>query len=160
MCYNLKKLNSVINMKGDQKVSRLQDRLAEALRVREIRAIRLSEETGVPKGAISYYLNGKSTPKPDRLRLICEVLNVSETWMLGYDVPMDISLVEDTNMDFISNETFINVKQETLDFAIFKSIDILQELKLPEETLKQLIVKHFDIRYSEITKILKQRLRN
>ena len=147
-------------MKGDQKISRLQDRLAEALRVREIRAIRLSEETGVPKGAISYYLNGKSTPKPDRLRLICEVLNVSETWMLGYDVPMDISLVEDTNMDFISNETFINVKQETLDFAIFKSIDILQELKLPEETLKQLIVKHFDIRYSEITKILKQRLRN
>ena len=144
-------------MESNQKVSKLQDRLAQALRVRGIRAIRLSEETGIPKGAISYYLNGKSTPKADRLRLICERLNVSETWMLGYNVPMEVSLVDDIEIDHVSNDAFGDIKQETLKFAIFKSIDILQELKIPEETLKQLIVKHFDIRYSEITKILTQK---
>jgi transcriptional regulator with XRE-family HTH domain len=42
----------------------------------------------VPKGAISYYLAGKSKPKTDRLYIIGQALDVSEAWLLGYDVPM------------------------------------------------------------------------
>ena len=75
-------------MKKTERVARLQDRLKEALVVRGIKAIELSEKSDIPKGAISYYLSGKSSPKADRLNLICSTLNVSEAWMLGYDVPM------------------------------------------------------------------------
>lgn len=71
-----------------ERVAKLQDRLREALELKEIRAIDLSRMTGVPKGAISYYLLGKSTPKADRLFILCKALDVSEAWMLGYDVPM------------------------------------------------------------------------
>ena len=64
------------------------DRLKQAMDIRNMKAVDLCEKTGIPKGAISYYLSGKSTPKADRLFLICKALDVSEAWMLGYDVDM------------------------------------------------------------------------
>ena len=76
-------------MKKTERVARLQDRLKEALSVRGMKAIELSEKADIPKGAISYYLSGKSSPKADRLNYISIALNVSEAWLLGYDVPME-----------------------------------------------------------------------
>lgn len=99
-------------------------------------------------------MKGKSAPKADRLKIICEALDVSEAWMLGYNVPMEkISIEEETT----SNIDVQILDHETLNFGISKSVDILLELRIPEETIKQMIVKHFDIRYSEITAILKNK---
>lgn len=64
------------------------NRLKKAMDARNMKAVDLCERTGIPKGAVSYYLSGKSTPKADRLYLICKALDVSEAWMLGYDVAM------------------------------------------------------------------------
>lgn len=69
-------------------VAELRDRLAEALARKGWKAVDLIERTGVPKGAVSYYLAGKSKPKTDRLYIIAQALDVSEAWLLGYDVPM------------------------------------------------------------------------
>lgn len=73
---------------ADTIVAELKDRLKEALEVRGMRAVDLQEATEVPKSAISFYLAGKSKPKADRLYIIARALNVSETWLLGYNVPM------------------------------------------------------------------------
>lgn len=70
------------------RVSELKDRLKEALEARQMRAVDLVEKADVPKSAISFYLAGKSKPKADRLYKIAQALDVSETWLLGYDVPM------------------------------------------------------------------------
>lgn len=72
-----------------ERVAKLQDRLKEALAIKGMKAIELSRRTDIPKGAISYYLLGKSSPKADRLNLISVALDVSEAWLLGYDVPMN-----------------------------------------------------------------------
>lgn len=69
-------------------VAELRDRLSEALARKGWKAVDLVERTGVPKGAVSYYLAGKSKPKTDRLYIIAQALDVSEAWLLGYDVPM------------------------------------------------------------------------
>lgn len=66
----------------------LSNRLRAAMKLRKLRAVDLSDKTGIPKGAISYYTSGKSKPKADRLYLIAQALDVSEAWLLGYDVPM------------------------------------------------------------------------
>jgi transcriptional regulator with XRE-family HTH domain len=66
----------------------LRDRLRQALTLRGLRATDLVEKTGIPKGTISYYLSGKTEPKADRLYLIAQALDISEAWLLGYDVPM------------------------------------------------------------------------
>jgi transcriptional regulator with XRE-family HTH domain len=64
------------------------NRLKMALDMRNMRAVDLVEAAGVPKSAISFYLAGKSKPKADRLYQIARALDVSEAWLLGYDVPM------------------------------------------------------------------------
>lgn len=71
-----------------KKTGEFRDRLQQALDRRGWRSVDLVEKTGVPKGAVSYYLAGKSKPKDDRLYIIAKALDVSEAWLLGYDVPM------------------------------------------------------------------------
>ena len=73
----------------EKNTGELRDRLQQALSRRGWKAVDLVEKTGVPKGAISYYLAGKSKPKTDRLYIIAKALDVSEAWLLGYDVPMN-----------------------------------------------------------------------
>ena len=72
-----------------ERQAELKDRLQQALKSREMRAADLCERTGIPKGAVSYYLAGKSQPKADRLNLIAKALDVSEAWLLGFDIPME-----------------------------------------------------------------------
>lgn len=83
------------------RVSELRFRLREALNKREMKASELSKKTGVPEGAISYYLAGKSQPKGDRLYTMCAALSVSEAWMLGYDIPMERTAEQKKNDDLV-----------------------------------------------------------
>ena len=73
---------------AEEKNAELKDRLQKALDVRQMRAVDLVEAAGVPKSAISFYLSGKSKPKADRLYKIAQALDISEAWLLGYNVPM------------------------------------------------------------------------
>ena len=61
-------------------------RLAEALQMRNMKAIDLAIDTGLSRGAISQYLSGKITPKRDNLILLAKALHVSESWLMGYDI--------------------------------------------------------------------------
>ena len=70
----------------------LKDRLKQAMDYRNIKAVDLCERGNIPKSAMSYYLSGRSEPKSDRLYIIAKLLDVSEAWLLGYDVPMERSM--------------------------------------------------------------------
>ena len=113
-------------MKHTERVARLQDRLKEALNIRGMKAIELSEKSDIPKGAISYYLSGKSSPKADRLNLICSTLNVSEAWMLGYDVPMERTTEQKKNDSIVR---FVAQMRKESDF--FDIVSLLADL--PQE---------------------------
>jgi transcriptional regulator with XRE-family HTH domain len=82
--------------------SSVKDRLRIALAEANMRPIDLSEQTGIPKSMISYYLNGKTKPKSDRIYLISKVLNCSEAWLLGYDVPKNRTAEQKKNDDLVS----------------------------------------------------------
>ena len=64
-------------------------RLKKAMAIRNLRQTDLVEKTGIPKSALSQYISGKFLPKQNRLSTLAEALNVSETWLIGYDVPME-----------------------------------------------------------------------
>jgi len=51
----------------------------------------LCKKADIPKSAMSYYLSGRSVPKSDRVYLLAKLLDVSEAWLLGYDVAMERS---------------------------------------------------------------------
>jgi transcriptional regulator with XRE-family HTH domain len=49
----------------------------------------LCQITKIPKSAVSQYVSGAFEPKQDRIYLMAKALNVSEAWLMGYDVPME-----------------------------------------------------------------------
>lgn len=73
------------------------DRLRKAMNASGMKAADICNRTGIPKSAMSYYLSGRSEPKADRLYLLCKVLDVSEAWMLGYDVEMEKQQTQKNN---------------------------------------------------------------
>lgn len=64
-------------------------RMKDAMNLRKMKQVELSEKTGLGKSAISQYFAGTYEPKQKALYLIAKALDVSEAWLMGYDVPMD-----------------------------------------------------------------------
>ena len=65
------------------------NRLSTALSIRGMRQSELCQTTKIPKSSMSQYLSGEYEPKQDRIYLIARALDVSEAWLMGYDVPME-----------------------------------------------------------------------
>lgn len=66
------------------------ERIKEGMILRNMKQVELSKITGISKGALSSYLSNRYIPKQNNVSLIAKALNVSETWLNGYDVPMDV----------------------------------------------------------------------
>lgn len=73
----------------EERKSNCSERIATALAIRNMKQSELCEITKIPKSAISQYISGAFEPKQDRIYLIAQALDVSEAWLMGYDVPMD-----------------------------------------------------------------------
>ena len=71
------------------KISNSAKRLGELMQMLNIRQTDLVEKTGIPKSAMSMYLNGKREPRQDKLSAIADAYNVNEAWLMGFDVPME-----------------------------------------------------------------------
>lgn len=67
----------------------IKDRLTEAMRVRGLNLSELAELSGLNKSSVSRYLTGKMIPRTAAIGKLAKVLDVSPTWILGYDVNMD-----------------------------------------------------------------------
>ncbi|MBR3002904.1 MAG: helix-turn-helix domain-containing protein [Clostridia bacterium] len=70
-------------------------RLEKAMQLRNIKASELSEKANIPKSAISQYLSGLYEAKQKSIFKLANVLNVSEGWLMGLDVPMERDLKTD-----------------------------------------------------------------
>ena len=68
----------------------LKYRLYEAMAAKGKKAVDLTRDLQIPKSAISQYLSGKSqNMDSERLYKIALYLDVSEAWLMGYDVPKE-----------------------------------------------------------------------
>ena len=75
------------------------ERLKQAMKLKNMTQSELCEKTGIPKSAMSQYVSGAFTPKQERTYLIAKALNVNESWLLGYD---DISMDREPERDHLS----------------------------------------------------------
>lgn len=64
-------------------------RIELALDIRGMKQCDLCRIANVPKSSLSLYLSGKYEPKQDRIYAMAKALNVSEAWLMGYNVPME-----------------------------------------------------------------------
>ena len=72
-----------------ERIASCGQRISEALTKRGMRQSELCKLAKVPKSSLSLYLSGAYEPKQDRLYAMAKVLNVSEAWLMGYDLPME-----------------------------------------------------------------------
>ena len=105
---------------GDQMSIRadMKDRLRTALEIREKKAVDLSRDLKIPKSAISQYLSGHRIIKDSkRLFIIAEYLDVSEAWLMGFDVPMERIKKDDTQKDIVERSEMSESTKALIDFA-------------------------------------------
>lgn len=62
-------------------------RIVEGLKRKGMTQSELAKVAGIPKSSICQYVRGDFEPKQDRIYLISKALDVSEAWLMGYDVP-------------------------------------------------------------------------
>lgn len=72
-----------------KRVASCGERIDIALKEKGMRQADLCKLAKVPKSSLSLYLSGAYEPKQDRIYDMAKVLNVSEAWLMGYDVPMN-----------------------------------------------------------------------
>lgn len=113
------------------------ERLAEAMRIRGLRQIDvveklkpLCEQYNIKFGRnnISQYLSGKVLPKQDKLVLLSRVLNVSEAWLMGFDVPMERQNPENTEAPIVTNDERFQLAYELCEKLNDKEMGIVKDM--------------------------------
>lgn len=62
-------------------------RLQALLDEHDMRAVDLANAISAPKSRISQWMHNKTTPNHESIHAIAQYFNVSEGWLIGYDVP-------------------------------------------------------------------------
>lgn len=75
------------------KPSSFSKRLDQLLTLSDISRSDLARKTGISKSSITHYLKGDWEAKQDKVYAIAKAMNVSEAWLMGYDVPMERTAV-------------------------------------------------------------------
>ena len=93
----------------------IKDRLAEALRIRGLLPVELAKQSGINKGTISRYLKGTVVPKQSAIGEMAVALRVSPAWLLGYDVPMEDTVIELDKLSKNNRERLVAYYQALID---------------------------------------------
>lgn len=95
------------------------NRLNQAMKMQNLRQVDLIKKTkevmkkyikdydgdGIDKSLLNKYIKGIAIAKQDNIFILAKALNVSEGWLMGYDVDMERDWIEDAKID---NANFIN----------------------------------------------------
>ncbi len=79
-----------------ERITTTAHRLNEIMQNRGMKQIDLVRGSGLPRGAISLYVSGKTNPKQAAIEKISKTLNVNALWLMGYDVPMTAEVDPET----------------------------------------------------------------
>lgn len=120
-------------IKMTKKVDTIANRIRIALDKRGMKQADLVEKTRIGKSSISTYISGAYEPKQKNIYRIASALNVDETWLMGFDVPM--------NRKNLSVETSKGIKIPVLGkvpagVPIEAVEDIIDYEEIPEEMSK------------------------
>ena len=110
-------------------------RIRKAMDAKGKKQADLVRETGLDRGAISSYLSGKYEPKQKAIYKLSKAVDVSEAWLLGYEVPMTRTEDQKKNDQLAK----LVVKLRT-DEAFYNTVVALAELdESQHEAIRQLV---------------------
>lgn len=95
------------------KVSSFKNRLKELLLEKNMTQKELSDLTGITPSSISDWLRGKYEAKQDKIDIIATALNVSQAYLMGYDVPK-VNRIKMFAKESNSNQSFTNNQEKII----------------------------------------------
>lgn len=123
-------------------------RIKEAMELRNLNQTDIVERTNIKKSALSQYINGKITPRQNAIGELSKVLNVSEPWLMGYDVPMKRTVLKKEIQKSKTDEIVLTPEQEAeLQYIIEHNMLFFKRNKMDEDDAKKLadILREFYI---------------
>ena len=107
------------------KVATTAERLKEAIDNAKIKAADLSRMTDISKGSIHHYLAGTYEPKASAINKMAVALNVAESWLWGYDVPMERTDMQKKNDQLV--KLVIRMRRDPKFAEAVKMLDEVSE---------------------------------
>lgn len=120
-------------MANYEKIATASSRIKEAMNLRNMKQVELSEKSGINKPSISCYVSGKYEPKQSALYAMGKALDVSEMWLAGYDIPMERPVEQKENDELV---------------------DLIEKLK-NDKKFRQLVVKLNSLNPEQIEGLMK-----
>ena len=94
------------------------NRLREALSIRGLKQVELAEKSNISKGTINNWLAQRYQPKQQALMTLARILDVSEMWLAGYDVPMERPDAQTKNDELVQLINEIRKNEDLKDLFI------------------------------------------
>ena len=123
-------------------------RIKEAMDLRNLNQSDIVERTNIKKSALSQYISGKITPRQNAIDELSKVLNVSEPWLMGYDVPMKRTVLKKETQKSKTDDVVLTPEQEAeLQYIIEHNMLFFKRNKMDEDDAKKLadILREFYI---------------
>lgn len=114
------------------------NRLNEAMHEQGLRQIDLVKKTklvmekyiknykgnGIDKSLLNKYIKGVAIAKQDKMYILAKALNVSEGWLMGYDVDKDRDWIEDEDYStlMIDNGRYIETEIKTIKIPVLGKV--------------------------------------
>lgn len=111
-----------------ERVDTTANRLKIAMRNAGKKQADIVRETGIDKGSMSHYVNGRYEPKQDVVFELAKALDVSEMWLWGYDCPMERP-IEQKNNDAIV-DIVLRLRKDEVFLSVVEKIKDMDEEKL------------------------------
>ena len=117
--------------------SSFSNRLKEAMRINGMKQIdiinksKLLNDTDVKisKTDLSQYVDGKTSPGQKKLYLLAKVLNVSEAWLLGYNVNSDRPTDEERQLSHNKQIIAAHIDDDVTDEEMKQIINFINFIK-------------------------------
>ena len=118
--------------------------IMESRNLRQVDIIRLCDAYSfafnipITKSNLSLYLKGRVVPSQEKLFLLSCALDVSEQWLLGFDVPMERDEKKSKEYDSAAFFELMRPEDRILLFDVLKNPDSRKRLVSYAQRLKEL----------------------
>lgn len=112
-------------------------RLEQALEKKNIKILELSQKAGLSENLLSGYLLGRTNPSAYHIYLLGKILEVSQDWLMGYDVPMEATYYSKNYELSAEEECIITIYRNLNKAGQDRMLDYSMELnEVPKYGLK------------------------
>ncbi len=121
----------------------ISERIKQGLEIQEMTQTQLANKANIDKGQLSSYISGKYKPRQNNIDALARALNVSEAWLMGFDVPMErvSGKTENKQISFTSEkskeilEIYLQLSSNNQQRVLTYSKTLLSTQQMEEELL-------------------------